>query len=912
MATQIGNFRTREGLRKQALDYKDNLALSIRLEKQSEEAINKLYANRNLGITPAPLQPLNLESKVITSLKDKEEAFAHLLQISQYGDARKILDRLVSSGDVATFNHHANNFISKLKPRTILSSEGFNDLWKQYELRVTRKEIKQNPQNMSSLELEKYDGILNGIAKNIEKLAKALPETEQAKINRLVREDIADRDIESLTEFRNELKENISDLNKGKDPRDVEDNLKEILKKYKENRIEGTVYDEEAEIKGEEGPKSLEELKLLAKEKKIQEKKEKMQHLFPDRKLSYYEPPEKHSKLEKYLQQNALDQALEEDEAFNRIKENERKIRNIRNNEEAYNRILEERKAELAEFQDNKEIQQAIREQRQNIFDIDEQKRMSELRKTLVPHVRSEPSEKFRKIKSLLEKQYSNKQDLPYRKFVNLKEKKEKDANRLRQLREEEALKRLAELQQYENKDETEEDNRKAYIEGKKEGNKENYDKLIKKIQFDQELRNIADVEKRLLRRRNSVSSSQEEEEEPESSIPNSGVDASEQELSENEGYDYGSLSGTAKTSESVQKLIDLYNRADPQYKNYKSNNAKEKLIDIYNILEDKDNDFSGIDKDDAFALRDNFKTIFPSTTTKSIKDIRDVVLSNFKKIIDNAPEKPPISHAHGLRNFVQNKALNRKSSIRKSSRKKSQKGNGLKDKIERSLKINKVPSYKPMSSCARDMSHSSFNPTRKQIHGYGLDTPVLNQKILKNEVIDRDFRDQYKLKNQTGRCYTPKKDYLVPFGRYMICTKNLSKGILHLLHKSRIAIIRRPKVIISNAMVHIIYDLLNTGKISRESYENLQPDDRELFDNTIIFCQLKQASEHEKNIFNKERDNDVKRFNVLKGEILAGNDAPEILKELKLLCLKFSANGTMTKKECTTMIYQIVVASEK
>ncbi len=47
----------------------------------------------------------------------------------------------------------------------------------------------------------------------------------------------------------------------------------------------------------------------------------------------------------------------------------------------------------------------------------------------------------------------------------------------------------------------------------------------------------------------------------------------------------------------------------------------------------------------------------------------------------------------------------------------------------------------------------------------------------------------------------------------------------------------------------------------------------------------------------------DMKKFNIIKGEIEAGNDAPEILKEFNNYVIKYMTNGMIPKREASSLL---------
>ena len=54
--------------------------------------------------------------------------------------------------------------------------------------------------------------------------------------------------------------------------------------------------------------------------------------------------------------------------------------------------------------------------------------------------------------------------------------------------------------------------------------------------------------------------------------------------------------------------------------------------------------------------------------------------------------------------------------------------------------------------------------------------------------------------------------------------------------------------------------------------------------------------------------DDDVDRFELLKGSLIAGNNAPDVLKELKYYILKFMADGRLNRTDGSQLLADIAI----
>jgi hypothetical protein len=200
------------------------------------------------------------------------------------------------------------------------------------------------------------------------------------------------------------------------------------------------------------------------------------------------------------------------------------------------------------------------------------------------------------------------------------------------------------------------------------------------------------------------------------------------------------------------------------------------------------------------------------------------------------------------------------------------------------------VSSYKAIIS---KPSGSGFNHFK--IYGAGL--PDVQEK--ETLAIDKHVR---------------RREALIPnqknFGNYVLSLNALKKGFLCLRYPSGNQIPGFPKTMITSKLRKIINDIVYEDKFQEEDYMNLDEDEQKLFDDLITFCKMDKKDNvklyKHKKYSDKNRDETIKRFNVIKGEIMAGNDNPNVVKELKLLMLKMYNEKIISKSELNRIMYQL------
>lgn len=184
----------------------------------------------------------------------------------------------------------------------------------------------------------------------------------------------------------------------------------------------------------------------------------------------------------------------------------------------------------------------------------------------------------------------------------------------------------------------------------------------------------------------------------------------------------------------------------------------------------------------------------------------------------------------------------------------------------------------------------------------------------------DEDMKDFNK---KTGRYYSNSKrgrkrenffvgsgitpltqEKYVNFGTLVLHKKSLNQSnILSVRYPSMAWIKELPAQKVSDDFVSIINDILDEQKIGK-TYQKLSEHEKSLF------CKLCKRSklDDQLGLQYKEHDinEDLERFDLVRGMVVAGNNSPEVLKELRDLVAKFINWGIMTKREGKPIIQDI------
>ena len=150
---------------------------------------------------------------------------------------------------------------------------------------------------------------------------------------------------------------------------------------------------------------------------------------------------------------------------------------------------------------------------------------------------------------------------------------------------------------------------------------------------------------------------------------------------------------------------------------------------------------------------------------------------------------------------------------------------------------------------------------------------------------------------------YTKPKAYK-QFGRYMLNHHKLDDGILMIKAPSGAAIAKIPSERISHNMVKAVKSIGSGLSPSLEDFNSLSETEKK---------KLHHISTHSRvahNIPNPKLNDDeadLNRFNILRGELVAGNDSSALKKEFKALMMKFMKEGRLPRQQVNEILAELL-----
>ena len=143
--------------------------------------------------------------------------------------------------------------------------------------------------------------------------------------------------------------------------------------------------------------------------------------------------------------------------------------------------------------------------------------------------------------------------------------------------------------------------------------------------------------------------------------------------------------------------------------------------------------------------------------------------------------------------------------------------------------------------------------------------------------------------------------------GRYMLHVPSLSKSLINIKYPSLVNIPGIPQKFVSEEFIELIWELVEKGTFLKTIYNRLGEEEQDYFkflarkcnfDQTIGIGMGKTQS--------KEEQDEYKRFEMLRGTVIAGNNSPEVLNELRQFILKFLMEKRIPKQQGHDLLYEM------
>ena len=144
-----------------------------------------------------------------------------------------------------------------------------------------------------------------------------------------------------------------------------------------------------------------------------------------------------------------------------------------------------------------------------------------------------------------------------------------------------------------------------------------------------------------------------------------------------------------------------------------------------------------------------------------------------------------------------------------------------------------------------------------------------------------------------------------IQFGKYLLHANNMNKSVLSVHHKGGGRVQSIPVQSMSEDLRDFIVEVLQNKKASQKLFSRLPLREQKLFEKMS-----KGAGVHHtlglKPVKSDEDEKLEDRFEVLKGEWLAGNNSHELVRELRKIVIYFMEEGRLTKSQARELLMTI------
>jgi hypothetical protein len=112
------------------------------------------------------------------------------------------------------------------------------------------------------------------------------------------------------------------------------------------------------------------------------------------------------------------------------------------------------------------------------------------------------------------------------------------------------------------------------------------------------------------------------------------------------------------------------------------------------------------------------------------------------------------------------------------------------------------------------------------------------------------------------------------------------------------------PVRMVSNPIRNLLLDYVLNKKWSMSEVSRLDKDDQKALTDILelVGLQWELGLDGMDDV-----SKDMKRFDILKGELAAGNNNKEIIREMQLIVLRLKANRTISKARANELVYELV-----
>jgi len=145
-------------------------------------------------------------------------------------------------------------------------------------------------------------------------------------------------------------------------------------------------------------------------------------------------------------------------------------------------------------------------------------------------------------------------------------------------------------------------------------------------------------------------------------------------------------------------------------------------------------------------------------------------------------------------------------------------------------------------------------------------------------------------------------------YGKYAIHIPQLEQqDILNVKYKSLGQIPKFKPIPVSDIFRDFVLDLVENGKPNARVYTQIAPDERKFFEEMSIGAGVWNSLGLKRTTTSTDEEEN-KRFELLKGEYIAGNNNPKVISELRKLVVKMMSDGRIRKNQGVELLMELSI----
>lgn len=144
--------------------------------------------------------------------------------------------------------------------------------------------------------------------------------------------------------------------------------------------------------------------------------------------------------------------------------------------------------------------------------------------------------------------------------------------------------------------------------------------------------------------------------------------------------------------------------------------------------------------------------------------------------------------------------------------------------------------------------------------------------------------------------------------GKYVIHWKQLNDNdMLNVKYKSLGRIPQFKPIPISDVFKEYIIDIMEGGKHIQRHYEQIPVEERKIWERIVQGAGLAERFKIRKTISNDD-ESELQKFEMLKGQYLAGNNNPSVIRDLRRFVVKFLSDGRLKRNQALDLLLELSV----